>query len=406
MGILAISEYMRHAKRNLFVVLQISVLLFVLCVSITTLQSEYKLYRPVSSMNGKKGIYVSSYGYHGETPESIAKGMKKVNSVYTWASTDVMNGTEENGITMAVYPQNVLEDFKPTLQDGKWLSEVETEDGVLPIIISQNSNGWKCGSMIPLQYGDENGKLCSVQARVVGVLEEGSQVIGYDFGEGGILNQDYRDIFSTYRYEQEQSVLLMTSEQQAKKQGISYTYNQDHFIIYQDDITEYEMTKNSQILKNNLGMGTEDTTSDCSLDLFMKNSNHQLQREIMMYLPIVICVLVITIISLVNVCTLNMADDMFHNAIFSLLGLPWKRCSLFSLLQSFLTAFLSVIMFLIFVVLSLKLNLTEYLLIELNRSSVGALAVTLLILCIIHYVVPYSTLCKKQPVEVLRNRKE
>lgn len=406
MGILAISEYMRHAKRNLFVVLQISVLLFVLCVSITTLQSEYKLYRPVSSMNGKNGIYISSYGYHGETPESIAKGMKKVNSVYTWASTDVMNGTEENGITMAVYPQNVLEDFKPTMQEGKWLSETETEDGLLPIVVSKNPNGWKCGSTISLQYGDENGKLCSVQARVVGVLEEGSQVIGYDFGEGGILNQDYRDIFSTYRYEQEQSVFLMTSEQQAKKKGISYTYNQDHFIIYQDDITEYEMKKNSQILKNNLGLGTEDTTSDCSLDLFMKNSNHQLQREIMMYLPIVICVLVITIISLVNVCTLNMADDMYHNAIFSLLGLPWKKCSFFSLLQSLLTAFLSVILFLVLVVLSLKLNLTEYLLIELNRSSVGALATTLLILCIIHYVVPYSTLCKKQPVEVLRNRKE
>ena len=33
MGILAIGEYIKHWKRNVFVVIQISVLLLVLCVS-------------------------------------------------------------------------------------------------------------------------------------------------------------------------------------------------------------------------------------------------------------------------------------------------------------------------------------------------------------------------------------
>ena len=406
MGILAISEFMRHGKRNLFVVLQISVLLFVLCVSITTLQSEYRLYCPVSNMDGKKGVYVSSFGYHGETAESIAKGMKKVDSVYTWASTNLVSEEEESGIKTAVYPQSVLEDFEPMLEEGRWLDEVQTEDGILTVVISRNPYGWKTGSVIPFQYYDEKGKAHDIQARVVGVLEEGTRVIGHDFGQGDILYQDYRDIFSTYRYEQEQSVLVMVSEQQAKNTGIPYTYNQDHFIAYQDDITKYEMEKNSQILKNNLGMGTEETTTDCSLETFMENSNHQLQRKIMMYLPIVICVLAITVISLVNVCTLNMADDLYHNAIFSLLGLPWKKCSLFSLIQSLFGAFLSVILLFVLLVLTVKLNLTEYLLIELNRTSVGVLAGALVFLCAIHYIVPYTTLCKKQPVDVLRDRKE
>lgn len=406
MGTLAISEYMRHGKRNLFVVLQIAVLLFVLCVSITTLQSEYGLYRPVSNMNGKKGIYVSSFGYHGEKAESISKGMKKVDSVYTWGSTNLVSEEEESGITTAVYPQNILEDFEPTLEEGQWLDEVQTEDGILPVVISQNPYGWKSGSVIPFRYYEEDGKTHDVPARVVGVLEEGTRVIGHDFGQGDILYQDYRDIFSTYRYEQEQSMLVMVSEQEAKNRGIPYTYNQDYFITYQDDITKYEMGRNSQILKNNLGMGTEETTVDCSLETFMENSNHQLQRKIMMYFPIVICVLVITIISLVNVCTLNMADDLYHNAIFSLLGLPWKKCSLFSVIQSLFTAFLSVILFLALLVLTVKLKLTEYLLIELNPTSVGVLVGVLIFLCAIHYIVPYTTICKKQPVDVLRDRKE
>ena len=46
MGILAISEYIRHGKRNVFIVFQMAALLFVLCVSASTLLAEYRLYRP------------------------------------------------------------------------------------------------------------------------------------------------------------------------------------------------------------------------------------------------------------------------------------------------------------------------------------------------------------------------
>lgn len=406
MGILAISEYIRHGKRNLFVVLQIALLLFVLCVSITTLLSEYDLYRPVRNMNGKKGIYVSSFGYHGETSESIAAGMKKVESVYTWASTDLVTEKEENSLTTAVYPQYVLKDFEPSMEEGQWIDEAQTEDAILPVVISHNPYGWKTGSVISFQYYDETGKPHDIQARVAGVLEEGTRVIGHDFGQGEIFYNDYRDIYSSYRYGQEQSVLVMVAEEQAKKMGIPYTFNQHHFILYQDNITKYEQEKNSQILKNNLGMGTEETTKDSSLETFMENSNHQMQRELMMYLPIVVCVLVITVISLINVCTLNMADDLYHNAIFSLLGLPWKQCSVFSLIQSLFTAFLSMVLFFVLLFLTAKLKLTDYLLVDLNRTSMGVLTGTLIFLCAIHYIVPYATFCRKQPVDVLRNRKE
>lgn len=405
MGILAISEYMRHGKRNLFIVLQIALLLFVLCVSINTVLSEYDLYRPVQKMNGKKGEYVSASGYWGETAESIVAGMKKVESVYTWASAGLVT-EEDKDMKTAVYPQNVLGDFEPSLQEGRWLDGVPMEDGILPIVVSQNPYGWKKDSLIPFQYYDATGKAHDIQARVIGVLEEGARVIGRGFGQGDIYHYDYRDIFSTYRYEQEQSVLLMVGAEQADKAGIPYTFDQDHFILYQDDITEYEQEDNADILKMNLGEMAADTTTGDPLETFMKNSNHQFQGELMMYLPITICVLVITIISLVNVCTLNMADDLYHNAIFSLLGLPWKKCSVFSFIQSIFTAFLSVILFFVLLLLTVKLKLTDYLLVGLNRTSIGVLIGTLIFLCAIHYIVPYTTLCRKQPVDVLRERKE
>ena len=59
MGILAIGEYIKHWKRNVFVVIQISVLLLVLCVSVTMLATIFRAYKPVQHMADKKGIYVA-----------------------------------------------------------------------------------------------------------------------------------------------------------------------------------------------------------------------------------------------------------------------------------------------------------------------------------------------------------
>ena len=60
MGILAISEYIRHGKRNVFIVFQMAALLFVLCVSASTLLAEYRLYQSFDGMIGEKSaVYIS-----------------------------------------------------------------------------------------------------------------------------------------------------------------------------------------------------------------------------------------------------------------------------------------------------------------------------------------------------------
>ena len=50
--------------------------------------------------------------------------------------------------------------------------------------------------------------------------------------------------------------------------------------MYQDDITKYEMSSNSHALKRTLGTGNDGTTIDSSLQEFMKNTKHHLQKRI------------------------------------------------------------------------------------------------------------------------------
>ena len=104
MGILAISEYIRHGKRNVFIVFQMAALLFVLCVSASTLLAEYRLYRPFAQLNHKEGLYLSASGYHGANPDAIAKGMEKVDYVLAIGTQNLLSKEAANGINVAVYP--------------------------------------------------------------------------------------------------------------------------------------------------------------------------------------------------------------------------------------------------------------------------------------------------------------
>ena len=56
MGILAIGEYIKHWKRNVFVVIQISVLLLVLCVSVTMLATSGELPSIITGNGEKKSM--------------------------------------------------------------------------------------------------------------------------------------------------------------------------------------------------------------------------------------------------------------------------------------------------------------------------------------------------------------
>ena len=101
MGILAISEYIRHGKRNVFIVFQMAALLFVLCVSASTLLAEYRLYRPFAQLNHKEGLYLSASGYHGANPDAIAKGMEKVDYVLAIGTQNLLSKEAANGIKLS-----------------------------------------------------------------------------------------------------------------------------------------------------------------------------------------------------------------------------------------------------------------------------------------------------------------
>ena len=165
----------------------------------------------------------------------------------------------------------------------------------------------------------------------------------------------------------------MIRENQAIQNHIPMTYNQKYIIAVQDDTTEKELLQIESTLRKNIaGYGASDVCVLSPLERFMKNSNHEFQQTVMMYLPVFICVLCITIISVINVCTLNLSEDMRENAVFSVLGLPWRKNGLFSLIQ-------------------------------LDFWSTVLLILVVVCVCLVYYFVASRMLKKKNPVELLKS---
>ncbi|MCH5265306.1 MAG: hypothetical protein J1F02_05355 [Lachnospiraceae bacterium] len=394
---------MKHMKRNLFIVLQISFLLLALVVTVTILSEEYNRYRPVAALNGEKGFAIDAYGYHGESAEQIAQNMQKVKSVISWGYGG-FNISQDNRYCIAfAYPENLLSDYVPELQSGSWLDTSQTGEGGMDIVVSENPYGWKEGSQVELNYYDENAQVHSVRAFVRGVLEEGTEIIGAGIGVSRKIHGDYRDLYSTYRYEQLEDILILMSEGQVKKQGIPMTYNQTHFVIYDEDITKAQMAANERRLKETLGAGTESTSILHDLTEFMDNSNFEMQKKIFLYVPVLVCVLLVTVISLVNVCTLNLADDIPQNAVYCILGLPWRKNSLFSLIQSAITAVMSMVLACFFLLIIQRTALNAYIYARLDGLTVFSVLLILVILCLFHYLSAVWIIRRNKPVELLKN---
>lgn len=400
---LAISAYMRHTKRNAFIILQLTVLFIVMLVTVTMISEEYHWYRPVADWNGKKGFVITATGCYGDKKNSLVKNLEKIESVLSFGYGNFVTSKEGEFADFLAYPDSLIEDFEPELSSGHWLDKKTSDEDGIEVVVSQNPYGWEEGSYIKLGYYDEEGKMYSFPARVCGVLNEGISVIGSNIGSSQLHRKDYRDLYSTYSYQQSECVLVLLRENQAIQKHIPMTYNQKYFIAFQEGIDELELERNESKLRQNIAeYGASDTCNINRLEKFMENSNHELQRTIMMYLPIFVMVFCITTVSVINVCTLNLSEDMRENAVFSVIGLPWQKNSIFSLIQIIITNVISLITVTLFLILAERTKLSEYIYIALGKKSVVLVFLIMFVICCIYYFVASRMLKKRNPVELLK----
>ena len=64
--------------------------------------------------------------------------MEKVDYVLAIGTQNLLSKEAANGINVAVYPNQMIENYQPDLAEGDWLSDEPLEKGCMPVVVSQN----------------------------------------------------------------------------------------------------------------------------------------------------------------------------------------------------------------------------------------------------------------------------
>lgn len=409
MWILALGDYFQRFKRNIFIALQISVVLFMTIIMMSTFLEEYRLYKPIEDCDGKQGIVFENYGFHPVDTKNLLEGTKDVEKIITHGIVNVEHRETETYLQGAVYNKDLVKSFQPELSKGEWLNP---DSNITQVVISENDKNWDVGDIITfvqeVPQEDGTSQEVIIKAQVCGKIQEGTTIWGKQLGEGGQYHLDYRDLYSTYRYEQEQSILLMFSEEQLKKNDINVDYSYNYIISYKESITEKQASQNERIIMDNIkaeSYGRDGFSYFLELESYMETTKREIMRNIIMYIPILICVFLVTVISLINVCTLNMRESYRQNAVFYLLGLHWRKCSIFACLQNIFTLIIAGIFTVLYVNLAELFQLKKYIFIKIYNETIWLMLVIVLILFIISMIIPMVMLRRKQPIDVIRQER-
>ena len=404
MWMLALSDYVKHGKRNLFIAVQMALLFFVLIVMSATLYDEFRLYQPIQSFENRQGILYRNTSAHSEQPGRLLEGVKDIDHVLTYGVTGFYQKKNTVYYPSAIYDETLLRTFRPNLSEGNWFEE---NADVLQVVISQNAQGWKTGDVISLEYTDANQKERTLQAKVIGILQEGASVFGRELGQSDDFHQDYRDLYTTYRFEQEQNTLLLFSREQIESWEVPVDYNSTYLISYREGTSNSLVSENKrQILANGEKLSvSQGDISFVSLEDFIASTKKELGRNVMMVLPVMLCILLVTLISLITVCTLNMRESYRQNAVFYLLGLDWKKSGIFAVIQSGFTLLLALVFSLLFLNFVYLLNLEDFFHVAIHMETILVVALCALFLFLISLVIPAVMVRKKQPVDVLRQER-
>lgn len=184
-------------------------------------------------------------------------------------------------------------------------------------------------------------------------------------------------------------------------------YNSTYLISYREGTSNSLVSENKrQILANGEKLSvSQGDISFVSLEDFIASTKKELGRNVMMVLPVMLCILLVTLISLITVCTLNMRESYRQNAVFYLLGLDWKKSGIFAVIQSGFTLLLALVFSLLFLNFVYLLNLEDFFHVAIHMETILVVALCALFLFLISLVIPAVMVRKKQPVDVLRQER-
>ncbi|NLZ46575.1 MAG: hypothetical protein GX896_07780 [Clostridiales bacterium] len=394
---LGFKQFKNHLLSNIFIILQMTVVFLLVIFMVSAILSRSKYYTPFKDVINQKGFFCDiDTGQIGNIEK--LEGFKDIFVTYnTFILFDSEEEQEQSGnrsyFDIKAYDKNVLDRIKPTISRGKWITESESDE-FIPAVIIENNYGFDVGDIIELP---QEGKVWKI--KITGVLADDSYIFGHYSGGGFEPKHDFRDLYSIFNHKYYGNPLcpiVFMKLEDIKSMDMEYYISGSSLITF-NNISDETLKENRQILgkDNYLILGNETIKT---------NSEKYIYQQIYLILPIIICIMVITLVSSISVSAISAKKQLKNYAIYYICGSKWKECTLINLISSGISSFISICISVITIAITQSLGLLKETVLTFNLWHLLFILIILILYLGLSIIMPIRIIGKTTPKNVLYSK--
>ena len=393
---------------NLLHMLQMAAVMLVSAVMVSAICIRYQTYLPFQDYFEGEGLFCKfSLPASDGDFYNLASRITSADELKTYISADsvlaahevfayVDDGSENGEIPYALsYDEEIIKRYQLKLKSGRWFSENST---ALELVISENDYGWNAGDVVSLSIAAEERNI-SVEATVVGVMENGAEV----FGMFRSRDQSYGDIYKLAYYSfdfgiEGKPLLLFSYDALSKLEPMPVQS------IYSSVLLSYAAGTDPETLKQDQQtLGKMDCAFSVDLTEMDQNSKQYLYQQLYQLLPIVAVLLVLVLVSSISSSALATRRRLRDYAMFYLCGMQWKQCAAVNFCQALLSGAGAILLTGLGMLVIRYTALSEKFLIFWNGYLAAVLAGMLLLYLLFSMLMPMMMLHAVTPNSILKS---
>ncbi len=405
---------------NAICLLQLTAVFLIAAIMVSTMYVRYIKYEPVKELLESTGVYSHYLGRGGAVipggnemdivdsyfwTEDIREYMEAKSIVaiqYGWFTNEELHEillnfieTDEelphSSASGMFYDDFLIECYTPQLKSGRW---IDPESDELEIVIVEGALGLNVGDTLKL-YLDEVLKTELVTVRVVGILENGADILGRHSSR--VTSGDtYRYLYQPYYVDVESGDLFLASAGALHRlYPAAEVITTSAFILYDSpDIDMDEVLRHAAQINSGVTIKLDDMNS---------NSRAYLREQLLRLLPIVIVLMILVVVSSVSVSAIAARRRLRDYAKYYVLGLRWGQCAMVNLFQSLTVAAAALIISVAAMSVISVTALSEAITVIWNGWTILALLGILILYLIFSMIMPLIMLSSTTPKSLLQS---
>ncbi len=415
---LSFKEIRKNKAYTFFNLIQLILVLFLIILLVSSLQSTLKYYMPMRNILTSKGFMANLlFNDEGEVilNDQLYSFSDKIDKVYSNGREffEIKNSTGKsedseflNAITI---DKAIINAHKPLMKSGQWLSDITLSDNKNEIyaVITKNKLGYTTGSVINTTYPDKNNVTFTdktenpITIKIVGEIEDGENLFYQSntavAGEEK-LTTDFETIsaqFYPYNSADEDEPFLIIIKNELDDKNYQTWTSGTSFITFDNDTTKEELSEAKEKIA--------EYGQVYSLETVNRKSLREAKDQAFTIVPMIISILIFLAISSICLTAINTKKQLRSYGILYICGSRWKQCALISVCTTLLTTLIAVILTGALIFTAIHFELLRGTVITIGKWQILSCCAVLLFNFIISLIMPFTIIGRTSPREIVKN---